>query len=83
MSLMTSFTPVQSEGTVTHSVWDFSGDEVLLASGWHLAGEEAIVGSVCESVDDMEEVSAGTTVVLLRDVELLAAEEEWLPLDIG
>ena len=41
------------------------------------------MGSVCESVDDMEEVSAGMTVVLLRDVELLAAEEEWLPLDIG
>ena len=41
------------------------------------------MGSVCESVHEMEEVSVGTTVVLSRDVELQAADEEWLPLDIG
>ena len=67
-----SFTPVQVEGTATDSFldWDFSVDEVLL-------------GSICESVDEMEGVSVGTTVVLSRDAELPAADEQWLPFDNG
>ena len=71
MLSMTSFTPVQGEGSPTDSFWDSSGDDVLLISGWHLASEEVMLGSICESVEEIEEVSVGMTVVLSRCQQLM------------
>ena len=42
-----------------------------------------MLGSVCESVDEIEEVSVGMTVALSREEETLAADEEWLSLGTG
>ena len=42
-----------------------------------------MLGSICERVDEIEEVSVGMAVVLSRQVETSAADEDWPSLGTG
>ena len=42
-----------------------------------------MLGTSCESVDKMDDVSVGVTVTLSRDIRVPVDDDKWLELDCG